>query len=74
MQFVKYDLATFVYEELKDGGELSVMNLIRKWHQLRTRQEAKNIRPSLQWEITKNGNKPVNTWQKFTVGVQPKNR
>jgi hypothetical protein len=52
MQISECDLATFMQEELKDAGELSVMNVRGKCHQLRTGQKAKNVRPSLQWEIT----------------------
>jgi hypothetical protein len=60
MKEAKCDLATFVYEELKDVGELSVMNVRGKCHQLGTRQETKNLCPSLQWKITKKcGIKPV---------------
>jgi hypothetical protein len=34
MQIAKCNLATFMQVELKDGGELPVMNVRRKCHQL----------------------------------------
>jgi hypothetical protein len=55
MQFAQCDLATFMQEELKDVDKLPVINVGGYFHQLRTGQKAKNVRPSLQWEITKNG-------------------
>jgi hypothetical protein len=59
-------MATFIQEELKDRGELPVMNVRGKCHQLRTRQKAKSIRPSLQWEITKKwGIKLANIFSTF---------